>query len=583
MNVARQEPRRPGPLARYGPIALVGSLLAAVIVMLSVSDPPKATTGAVSTAPSGIGAGTLADINDYPEGVMPLKKAEAEGTVDKYTWGERCDRKTGYLALPLSPPPDCFAEFTGDNGGATGPGVTGDSIKVVVYTEKRDDPLLKFIYGQIGLSTKPGDTEKTYRMISEVFSHYYETYGRKVEIVPYEPTGGIQDAVAAAADAETIARDIKPFAVLGGPQLTNAFGDTLAANHVLCIGCAENQPNPWMVARAPYVWSVQKSLDQDLLMVVEYMKKRLAGRDAVYAGDPAMHNKKRVFGIIHVSSAEQTSQIKELVKQMKTAGVDVAAVQGYLNPLTLNAEGRDILTDFKAKGVTSILLITDPVAPQALTRVATTQKYFPEWITSGQTLMESTVFARSYDQQQWAHAFGPSNRFPYTRSGIGSPLYLFAWYYGSPPPAQAATLLLSPHLQVLYAALQGMGPDVTAENFRKVLFRAPIIPGSSIAPRISFGDRGTFPWPDYTVVDDQSEIWWSSDQVGPAESGKMGKGVWMYANEGHRYIPGQWPEGQPKLTADTSIYSPEKVPKDAFQPGDYAPISGPRKGQKLSR
>ena len=164
---------------------------------------------------------------------------------------------------------------------------------------------------------------------------------------------------------------------------------------------------------------------------------------------------------------------------------------------------------------------------------------------TGQTLVETTVFSRTYDQKQWAHAFGPSNRFPYVKGGIGSPVYLYKWYFGEEPPAGASTLLSAPNLQVLYSALQGMGPTVTPEMFEQVLFRAPIIPGSSIAPQISFGNRGFFPDPDYMIIDDQAEMWWDSESVGLSEGNVAAKGVWQYSDGGKRYLPGKWPEGEP--------------------------------------
>ena len=111
------------------------------------------------------------------------------------------------------------AVFKGDNGGATSTGVTADTIKIVQYVNNPDDPVLAFIYGQIGLQAKPGDLEKTIAGLNELYSEYFETYGRKVEIVPYQATGGISDAIAAAADAETIARDIKPFITRGSSSV----------------------------------------------------------------------------------------------------------------------------------------------------------------------------------------------------------------------------------------------------------------------------------------------------------------------------------------------------------------------------
>ncbi len=132
--------------------------------------------------------------------------------------------------------------ITGRAGGATDTGVTDDTVRVVVYTTQENDPVLSFIYGQIGNDDTPTDISETYEGFNELLGSYMETYGRTVELVRYNATGPISDAIAATTDAETIAHDLEPFAVLGGPNLTEAFAETLAANEVLCIPCRPGRP-----------------------------------------------------------------------------------------------------------------------------------------------------------------------------------------------------------------------------------------------------------------------------------------------------------------------------------------------------
>ena len=67
--------------------------------------------------------------------------------------------------------------------------------------------------------------------------------------MPFTATGTSSDEVAARADAITIAEDIKPFAVWGGPILTPAFADELAARQVLCIDCGPGATNSYFQQR----------------------------------------------------------------------------------------------------------------------------------------------------------------------------------------------------------------------------------------------------------------------------------------------------------------------------------------------
>jgi len=73
--------------------------------------------------------------------MTPLKaKLQGKTNVD---FGPNCDTTTGRVKIPLVYSPPCVQPFTGKNGGATSQGVTGNEIKIVVYTgDPQKDPLL---------------------------------------------------------------------------------------------------------------------------------------------------------------------------------------------------------------------------------------------------------------------------------------------------------------------------------------------------------------------------------------------------------------------------------------------------------
>ena len=156
-------------------------------------------------------------------------------------------------------------------------------------------------------------SRKVRQGFADIYSKYYETYGRRVDLVPFAGTGTSNDAVAAVADAETIARDMRPFMVIGGPALTNAFADTLASRGVICIQCTPGQPNSFYVQHAPYVWDLLMNPEQNGLMVNEYIGKRLARRPAKWAGDAAMHDRTRVFGSVHIALGPDTAALTDIL------------------------------------------------------------------------------------------------------------------------------------------------------------------------------------------------------------------------------------------------------------------------------
>jgi hypothetical protein len=550
-------------------------VIAAVVVGIVVSNGnDNGNASSTTTVIQSKGATNAASATLLPP-ALSYAKAKSEGKADTIDWGKRCDTQLGLLALPLFPQQECFAPFNGDNGGATTTGVTGDTIKVVVYIAQQNDPVLKFIYSQIQNNDTPDQTFATYQGYNEMFSKYYETYGRKVQFVRFDATGTVSDSVAATADAETISHDIKPFMVFGGPLLTNAFADTLAQNKVMCVSCTPGQPAQWYIDRAPYVWDILANPEERQQMVAEYIGKRLAGYDASHAGDATMHDKKRVLGLISINSSDQSKQLRdEFTKMLKDKyGVEFAAIQTYNLPTDLAGSGRDIISAMKQAGVTSVVFDGDPLAPQTLTKIAAEQNYFPEWIITGSLLVDTEAFSRTYDQSEWKNAFGPSGLAARINPDQAGALYLYKWYYGQTAPADQSAPVIVPNVQFLYNALQPMGTQVTADNFQKVYFGGAIIPSTPVTPQISYGNRGFFPFTDYAALDDMTEVWWDPKTTGPDELGRQGTGMWQFVDGGKRYLPGQWPK------ADATVFDPsnsvalyKEAPPAAQIKSTYQPV-----------
>ncbi|MEX0768659.1 MAG: hypothetical protein WD029_09325 [Microthrixaceae bacterium] len=555
-------------LAKYGPLAAISVVVIAIVVGLVVTSPNKeadlaTTTTVASNSPK----------QKLPEGVIPWSLAQAEGKTESIDWGARCDTSKGVLALPVTPPPACYAPYEGPDGGASSTGVTAESIKAVVYTAQENDPVLSFVYSQIGNDETPTQVFETYEGFNELLATYFETYGRRVEVVRYSATGPASDPVAATSDAETIARDIKPFVVLGGPILTDAFADTLAANKIMCISCSPGQANDWYVERAPYVWDVQKNVNQSSIMTAEYVGKRLASGNAEFGGQ-AVQDKKRKLGLLYLSTSDAAEVIREQLETnlKENYGVEFAEVASFASPVGIAGEAREILARMKANGVTSILYSGDPLAPQTLTQVATEQDYYPEWVITGSALVDTTIFSRTYDQAQWAHAFGPSNLFARVSAKVAGAAYLYNWFYGVPAPAKTTSPLILPNLQFLYSILQGIGTDLSPQTFQNAVFAAEIVPSTMLSPQLSWGDRGIWPATDYAGVDDQTEVWWDAQAEGLDESGKQGTGMWAYVDGGKRYLPGEWQSSNKKLFDPKSSVTLYVEPPDGITIPDYQPL-----------
>ena len=78
----------------------------------------------------------------------------------------------------------------------------------------------------------------------------------------------------------------------------------------------------------------------------------------------------------------------------------------FLDISQLNQTGHDIAVALKQANATSVIFTGDPIMPEYFTKEATAQNYHPEWIMAGTVLADTSVFARTFDQSQWAHAIG---------------------------------------------------------------------------------------------------------------------------------------------------------------------------------
>ena len=76
------------------------------------------------------------------------------------------------------------------------------------------------------------------------------------------------------------------------------------------------------------------------------------------------------------------------------------------DPAVAQAQAPTAIARLKQAGVTTVLLLADPAMVTAMTKQATAQDYHPEWVYLGVNSIDFPLLARSYDQEQWRHAFG---------------------------------------------------------------------------------------------------------------------------------------------------------------------------------
>jgi hypothetical protein len=553
-------------LRRWGPLAAIVVVIAVVavaVVLAGGGDDDETAEG----EPAGEELGTEAD---SPEGAISWTRADEEGL--DVTFPDTCDTETGRVALPYYARPECYADAEAVTTPGT-QGVTDDTVKVVVYLRAPDDPIYAYVTQPLAIADTNEDVMATYEGFFEIFNEHMQTYGRTVELEFLVSSSNISDEVAARADAVQAMTEMDAFAVLNGPELSNAWTQEIHARGGICISC------PAIEEPEPYVFGIAPSAAQNRVAAIEYVSTKLAGNPAEFAGDESMHDTERVFAHLHVDTgsteAQQNAQL--MVEGMSDAGVDIVEQVGYaLDPAAMQEQAGGAIARFKAAGVTSIIYAADPIGPLSFAEEATRQDYFPEWVLAPSLLADTAAFGRTFDQQQWANAFGISALPTRVAPESANAHVLWDWYFGGLPVAEDTSQLLLPAPSLLFTGLQAAGPDLTPETFRQGLYSVRIPDRAVTQPTITYGERGIWDdWqdqdvrvPDHYGIDDWVEIWWDADAEGPDEIFNEGQGMYRYVNDGQRYMPGEW-------TDELRVFDPEGAPPmiedvpEAEQPPEY--------------
>ena len=552
--------RDPGSsLRRWGPIAAVMSVIAGIAgVSLLGGIGSDEAAGPATTAPRPV---------ERPDGAITWTMAQEQGLDVRF--GDTCDTETGMVAIPFIFRTECFADVD-DNGGATAPGVTADTIKVVAWIPAEDDPVRSLLLERIGFDGTNDELREMYTRFVEIFQATYQTYGRTIELDFVEASGSVLDNTAARADAVRAAEDLGAFAVLGGPVIGGAWTEELHARGIVCVGC------PGISDPEPTVFSIPPTSSQTRAHLTAYVTGRLAGARAEHAGD-GLRDEERVFGHLALGMGAGDERSAELLgEELAAGGVELAESILYpLDPGRAAELATGAVARMQAAGVTTVLTQADPILLPAFTQEATKQGWFPEWVLGGSPFIDTTAFARTFDQEQWAHAFGISYFPPQVAPEANPPYRLYEWFHGEAPPVDGSLplLLIHPQVTLFFTGLEHAGPALSATTFRDGLFTMPPTPRAVTQPSVSYGEH-RWPPPDHAGIDDMVELWWDPGAEGRDEAGASGQGMYRYVAGGLRHLADEW-EGDLEVFDEAgAITVIEEIPADERPPDYPAPAGG---------
>ncbi len=450
-----------------------------------------------------------------------------------------CDPETGRIRVPLVDAPPCVLEWPegADNGGNTAPGVTADEIVMVVRVDS----------GQTEFVNDTGSIPRGWLDGADIFNQNFEFWGRQVRLEFIDASGSTE--VAQRADATQAVNDFQPFLAVDATTTGEGkaiFEAEMAARGVIVwstgVSWQETQDQPG------FRWSALADDRVTMLHVAEYIGKRVADYPVQWAGDDDMIGEPRRIGMIYTDRWSRDF-MEDQAAQNGFELVEAVSYDEGAENTQRQERARVIAARMKDAGVTTVIAGTDNLFTRTMTAAATEQQWFPEWIITGYSGHDTAFFARGYDQEQWAHAFGPG---PIGLSVADQPnalAVLFEWHHGREPVSLSERFSLST-LKPPMACLHAAGPNLTPESFTEGCFALPPSLGAYCdcvtSPGAAYGD-GRLPWTDYTGFDDMTEKWWDPAYERTTASGRVVVGEYMKVDDGRRYAGGEWTEEQPRV------------------------------------
>ncbi|HVT22314.1 MAG TPA: hypothetical protein VHE57_13110 [Mycobacteriales bacterium] len=545
------------PVRRYAPALIVAAALLLVVIVAPSKGPAtdsaalagnipadlpttSATTpaspGPVSSAPAGRGkkAGDHGGTPGAHPGATGAPPADSPGDQPAGSTAH-CVGGLQFAVAGFQAAPPCQPTFTGNNGGATFKGVTGDRIEIVYYQAKTN-LALQAILGPAGLSPTEAQVRDYINRATSFINDRYELWGRKLHVDYF-----VSPSCAASPpsdscfrqDAQTVVAKYHPFAVLFPRNITApGFNAELSHLGVVNLG-GMNMPLSFSSSQAPYHFDYDMDGDTQAELAGEWYCKELANRKAIYAGEADFRGKMRAAEILTEDTPEHVETAQRLAAIINRCDHGGGATVKTYSPDTGQAvvQSTTLASQAKQNGITTVLYSSDPVFPVYLTPQMTSQNYFPENVVIGSGYLDFDGLAQLYDQRQWKNAFGLGDLPDMAALSHYDSGAVYRSTHGTQAPFTSAANIQG-FFSVLAAGLQQAGPTLTPTSFERGVLTLPAAGGSRFHSLIKFGAG------DFTGVSDARMMFYSPSRRSPT-NGKPG--TYVALNGGHRYTLGQFP------------------------------------------
>jgi hypothetical protein len=492
---------------------------------------------------------------DQPVDLPPLPPAAGTGTGKTKTTKRCVNTPNGLRQTQDVVAPPCSADFSGDNGGATYQGVTGDEIKLLFFQDgcTFSTPTAR------GTDNRPSDTlldmegppqpneigeVLTLRAWLLYFNDRYQTYGRRVHGYLYY--GGCDHSQAGRQAAAAAAYSkVKPFAAIsiaGFAGDASAFGVYMAQKGVLNFGSQQFRSASFFNQFPKLIWGYPPSIEQAAKLYVDYICSKIAGKNAVDAGGP-LAGKPRKYGLISTADAAYPGlqAFKDaVVKGLEGCNVTFALRADYpkngyqVDSATSPNYATRAMTEFQQQGITTILWPggTEP----NFSVQADILRYEPEWFLAGDGQNDAGSYGVFQGQTSWARAWNisPVVRIEKLTTEVCYQEYRSVDTVAADSDVQFYACPVYNDIRQFFTGVQVAGPKLGPTSVDKGYHAIPAVESKDARVAACFYDVN-----DYTCVKDAQAMFWDPQGQVNAENRK---GCWRMVDGGVRHIFGRWPK-----------------------------------------
>lgn len=317
---------------------------------------------------------------------------------------------------------------------------------------------------------------------------------------------------------------------------------------------------------APYAWTQFATGSTITRQWASWVCSRLRTGEVPARSAMVTDPKQRKFGLVHTNVPQDRKLAEEfkgylnqycggniITREVEYEGTDFGKAQ---------QDNPNVIVQLKLAGVTTVLMLTDPVQPLFQMQAANQQDYRPEWVFSSFGYADSSTVQRLYDQEQMKASMGVSQLGVPGGFGFGSgdPFAMWHTYHQKSPrtgrPCDPTTDEGMSHDEqyckapgalvtwyyTMLPSIGGMlfaGPDLTAQNVTNGLQNYPTTryggSGPTSDPRPALVGAGPG---KHGFIVDAVEWRWRPDFTSPPPEAKKG---WVeYPDCQRHYL--NWPD-----------------------------------------